>query len=118
MRRAGYTSAMNAAALTSHSAVLSGELEDMRRVFREILAQKRQPSAPFCANNLTTRQGLCCLNEMEIHPPEYLALVGFNDFETAEVMRPGIAAVRQPTELLGRTAAEILFERLISNNPL
>jgi LacI family transcriptional regulator len=118
MRRAGYTAAMSAAALTPQSVVLSGELEDTRRVLREILAQKRQPSALFCANNLSTRQVLYGLQEMGIHPPERLALVGFDDFEMAEVMRPGTTVVRQPTELLGRTAAEILFERLNSNHPL
>jgi LacI family transcriptional regulator len=118
MRHAGYTAAMTAAALVPRSAILSGELDDTRTVLREILAQKRQPSALFCANNLTTRRVLCVLQEMGINPPEKLALVGFDDFEMAEVMRPGTTVVRQPTELLGRKAAEILFERLGSNHPL
>lgn len=118
MRRNGYTAAMQEASLTPQLVVLSGELDDTRRVLREILGQKRPPSALFCANNLTTRQVLYGLNEMGIHPPEKLALVGFDDFEMAEVMRPGTTVVRQPTELLGRTAAEILFERLNSSNPL
>ncbi len=47
-----------------------------------------------------------------MHPPESIALVGFDDFETADLMRPGITVVRQPNELLGRTGAEVLFERL------
>ncbi len=118
MRRLGYMTAMEAASLTPNSVVLSGELEDTRRVLREILAQKRKPTALFCANNLTTRQVLYGLKELGIYPPEELALVGFDDFEMAEVMRPGTTVVRQPTELLGRAAAEILFERLKGPHPL
>jgi LacI family transcriptional regulator len=38
--------------------------------------------------------------------------VGFDDFETADLMRPGITVVRQPVESMGRLAAEILFSRL------
>lgn len=118
MRHAGYNAAMQAAILTPQSAVLSGELEDTRKVLREILSPKRPPTALFCANNLTTRQVLYALQDMGIHPPEKIALVGFDDFEMADLMRPGTTVVRQPTELLGRTAAEVLFERLNGSHPL
>ena len=57
------------------------------------------------------------LQAMDMQPPESIALVGFDDFETAELMRPGITVVRQPSELLGRTAAEVLFERLAAGGP-
>ncbi|MGA8940413.1 MAG: LacI family DNA-binding transcriptional regulator [Acidobacteriaceae bacterium] len=118
MRHAGYNAAMLAGNLTPQSAVLTGELEDTRKVLRELLAPKRSPTALFCANNLTTRQVLYALQDMGIHPPDKIALVGFDDFEMADLMRPGTTVVRQPTELLGRTAAEVLFERLNGSHPL
>jgi LacI family transcriptional regulator len=118
MRHAGYNAAMQAAGLTPQSAVISGEREETRRVLHKLLATKGPPTALFCANNLTTRQVLYGLQEMGIQPPKKVALVGFDDFEMADILRPGITVVRQPTELLGRTAAEILFERLNSSHPL
>ena len=55
---------------------------------------------------------LHCLQEQGIHPPDGLALVGFDDFETADLLRPGITAVRQPVEAVGRMAADLLFAQL------
>jgi LacI family transcriptional regulator len=52
------------------------------------------------------------LQALGIYPPDGMALVGFDDFETADLLRPGITVVRQPNELLGRTAADVLFKRL------
>jgi LacI family transcriptional regulator len=76
------------------------------------MAGKSKPTALFCANNLVARHVLHSLQAMDIHPPDGIALVGFDDFETADLMRPGITVVRQPIELLGRTAADVLFRRL------
>ena len=59
-----------------------------------------------------TRHVLHSLQALDIYPPDRIALVGFDDFETADLLRPGITVVRQPNELLGRTAAEVLFKRL------
>jgi len=44
--------------------------------------------------------------------PERPALVGFDDFELADVLQPPITVVAQDPAELGRTAAELLFERL------
>ena len=119
MRHAGYTAAMEAAGLEPRAVMLSGDLEAARAAMRRLItAGKRPPTALFCANNLTTRQVLHGLQDLEIHPPESVALVGFDDFETADLMRPGITVVRQPNELLGRRAAELLFERLLAGRRL
>jgi LacI family transcriptional regulator len=112
MRHDGYIAAMEAAGLKPCSAFLSVAPDDSRAVLRKLLSGARPPTAIFCANNLTTRHVLRSLQSMNRHPPDSIALVGFDDFETADLMRPGITVVRQPSELLGRTAAEVLFERL------
>jgi LacI family transcriptional regulator len=41
-----------------------------------------------------------------------VALVGFDDFELADMLRPAITVVTQDVDALGRTAAELLFRRL------
>jgi LacI family transcriptional regulator len=112
MRHKGYAGAMQAAKLKTESALVSGKQEDCLASVRRLMAAKKPPTALFCANNLTTRQVLHSLHVLEMHPPESIALVGFDDFETAELLRPGVTVVRQPDELLGRTAAEMMFARL------
>jgi len=112
MRHEGYAEAMEAANLKPRAVFLAGALDDSREVVRNLLSGARPPTAVFCANNLTTRHVLHSLQALNIHPPESVALVGFDDFETADLMRPGITVVRQPSELLGRAAAGVLFERL------
>jgi len=44
--------------------------------------------------------------------PQPVALVGFDDFELADLLRPGVTVVAQDPARLGRTAAELLFRRL------
>ena len=41
-----------------------------------------------------------------------VALVGFDDFLLAELLSPGVTVVAQDPTAMGRTAAELLFERI------
>ena len=112
MRHKGYQTAMEVAGLRPVAAVCGSKLEEISAAVRKLLAARARPTALFCANNLTTRHVLHSLQALDIYPPDGLALVGFDDFETADLLRPGITVVRQPNELLGRTAANVLFGRL------
>ncbi len=111
-RHAGYAAGMEGAGLESKVAFLSGALDNSRAVVRNLLSVAKPPTAIFCANNLITRRVLHSLQSMDLHPPEPVALVGFDDVDTADLIRPGITVVRQPHELLGRTATDVLFEEL------
>ena len=116
MRHQGYQLAMEEAGLKQDGAIVTSDIDDALQAVRTLMSKKRSPTALFCANNLTTRHVLHSLQAMDLYPPESIALVGFDDFETADLMRPGITVVRQPAEQLGRTAAEMLFARIA--NPL
>ena len=108
----GYAAAMRAAGLQPRTIFVSGEPEQTDTEMRALLAGKGRPDALFCANNLLTRQVLHSLKNLTIQPPESVALIGFDDFETADLLRPGITVVRQPTEALTRQATEVLFSRI------
>ena len=112
MRLQGYEAAMNAAGLKPNISHVSDVPQDTLTALRNTLASKTPPTALFGSNNLVTRHLLHSLYTLGLHAPDDLALVGFDDFETADLMRPGITVVRQPVESLGRLAAEILFSRL------
>lgn len=112
MRQQGYKDAMTAAGLKVdvHTVTETPGTTDL--VLRELVESKRPPTALFCTNNLVTRHVLHALQALNIHPPDAIALVGFDDFETASLLQPGVTIVQQPVELLGCAAAEALFARL------
>lgn len=112
MRRQGYEAAMSAAGLRPNLCEVSDSPDDTLAALRKALASKPRPTAVFGSNNLVTRHLLHSMHLLGLHDPKSLALVGFDDFETAALMRPGITVVRQPVESLGTLAAELLFSRL------
>lgn len=112
LRRSGYEAAMQGAGLKPKIVLLPGALEDSLEAVRSLTSQSRPPTALVSANNLITRHVLHSLQQLGMHPPSPVALLGFDDFDTADLMQPGITVVRQPAELLGQTAAELLFKKL------
>ena len=112
MRHAGYKAAMEAKGLQPEAVFVPGLDAATHSEVRRLMSSKRPPTALFSGNNLLTRQVLHALQKLDIHPPDGVALVGFDDFETADLLRPGITVVRQPMDTLGRLAGEVLFSRL------
>ncbi|WP_263380275.1 substrate-binding domain-containing protein, partial [Granulicella paludicola] len=72
------------------------------------------PDAILTLKNSATVAVFETLQKHGVKVPETLALVGYDDFEMAAVLRPSISVIRQPIEAIGHAAAELLFERLLS----
>ncbi len=53
----------------------------------------------------------------ELRVPEDVAVVGYDDISFASSAVVPITSVRQPTELIGRTAVEIIIEQMDSDGP-
>lgn len=68
------------------------------------------PTALFTGQNLVTIGASRALRALNLQ--DRVAMVGFDDFPLADMLRPGITVVAQDIEALGRLAAEILFRRL------
>ncbi|MBE7157664.1 MAG: LacI family DNA-binding transcriptional regulator [Rhodospirillales bacterium] len=112
MRIRGYRQAMKEAGLTPQVEVTTGTPEDTLQVIRNTLRTEAPPTALFCANNVVSCSVFHALSALHIAVPEQIAVAGFDDFETADILKPAMTVVRQPFEDLGRHAAEILFARL------
>jgi LacI family transcriptional regulator len=69
-----------------------------------------RPTAAFCANDLLALGLLQAMTRLGRSVPADLAVVGYDDIEFAEAAAVPLTSVRQPRELLGRTAVELLFE--------
>jgi LacI family transcriptional regulator len=107
-RNQGYRQALQRANLIPEVVCGSFSEEDMVELLLKL--QSGGPFALFCSNNLMTRRALRGLSQLNLHVPEDVPVVGFDDFETADLLKPGITVVRQPIHELGRTGAEILFK--------
>jgi LacI family transcriptional regulator len=71
-----------------------------------------ETTALFAGNNLVLRRILSLVRKHRVCVPEDLAIIGFDDFDTAELVQPGITVIRQPAPELGLRAAERLFYEL------
>jgi LacI family transcriptional regulator len=69
-----------------------------------------RPTAAFCANDLVALGLLQQLMHLGIAVPGDVAIVGYDDIEFASAAAVPLTSVRQPTNLLGRTAAELLLD--------
>jgi LacI family transcriptional regulator len=72
----------------------------------------RRPTAVFCANDLVALGLLQELTRQEVKVPDDIALVGYDDIDFAAAAAVPLTSIRQPSEQLGRTAAELLLEEV------
>ena len=114
-RLAGYRSSL-------HEAAIRYQKELVRHAdFREaggyaamesLLDLAEPPEALFVANNLMTVGALECLANRGLRAPDDIALVGFDDIPWADLVVPSLTTVAQPTYELGRTAGQLLKDRI------
>jgi LacI family transcriptional regulator len=74
------------------------------------LPGRRRPTAVFCANDLIALGMLQQLIQLGVAVPDDVAIVGYDDIDFAAAAAVPLTSVRQPSHLLGRTAAELLLE--------
>ena len=95
--RAGYAEAMAATGLAVDPAWLI--LDAAGLAYSEV-------TAVFCADQERTRAALRALGHRGV------AVVGFGDFELADLVSPPVTVVSYDPELIGRTAGELLLRRM------
>jgi LacI family transcriptional regulator len=116
-RVAGYQRALREAGLeAAEQLVVCGEStsEGGARATHAILDLDPRPSAIFSGNNLMSIGALQAIGRRGLTVPDDIALVGFDDFPFpwSDAFRPHLTTVAQPTEELGRRAAETLVRWL------
>jgi LacI family transcriptional regulator len=112
-RLAGYRDALAGAGAPERPELVPAGTHDAagaERAVRALLAlpEERRPTALFCANNRNTVGALRALRDE--HRP--LALVGFDDFELADMLPTPVTVVRNAPGEMGRIAVELAYARL------
>lgn len=111
-RLTGYTKTMQAAGLKPECFFDAADETATLNFLRSTLSRPNPPTAIFAANGLASRDVLRAIATLDIHIPEELAFIGFDDFALADILRPSLTVVRQPVERAGEQAAQLLFSRL------
>ena len=78
----------------------------------DLLDQSDRPDAIFTSNSLLTAGALEAIRERKLSVPRDVALVGFDETTWGALVDPPITVIAQPTEEIGRTATELLFQRI------
>jgi LacI family transcriptional regulator len=72
------------------------------------------PDAVFVANNLMTVGALECLIHHGVGVPREVGIVGFDEIPWADLVRPSLSTVAQPTYEMGKIAGQLLTNRRAS----
>ena len=120
-RLAGY---LNALKLRSYSAptdyIRQGdwETDSGRKAAQELIALPEPPDAIFAANDLMALGAIYALQDAGFEVPKDIAVVGHDDREFAQVVRPALSTVRLPCYEMGQAAAQMILKRLESQEPV
>ncbi len=77
-----------------------------------LLDLPNRPDAIFTSNSLLTAGALEAIRARKLSVPRDVALVGFDETTWGALVEPPITVIAQPTEEIGRTATELLFQRI------
>lgn len=77
-----------------------------------LLESDNRPDAIFTSNSLLTAGAFQALRAKKVSIPNEVAIVGFDETTWGELVDPPITVISQPTEEIGRTATELLFQRI------
>ncbi|WP_229401086.1 LacI family DNA-binding transcriptional regulator [Micromonospora okii] len=108
-RLTGYREAVAAAGLPERVAFGDFTRESGAAAMRQLLDAHPDLDAVFAASDLMAHAAMRTLREAGRRVPEDVAIVGFDDIETASYTDPPLTTVRQPILELGRAATRQLL---------
>lgn len=110
----GYKKALRGAGLEPMLYTHVRTQDEMNALVAQWKCTAKHPSAVFSLKRISTVQLVQALHQQKMRVPQDLAVVGFDDFELAEVLGTPLTVVRQSPADLARAAAELLFKRIQS----
>lgn len=116
-RLAGYRDTMAARGLPVLDHLVVSDLhseEAAEDAVRRLVSGPKPPTALFTAQNNITVAAIRCLQSLG--QVDTLAMVGFDDFPLADLVRPRVSVMAQDPAGIGRRAAEIVFDRLAGDH--
>ncbi len=108
----GYCAAMAEAGLAPSLHFTGDNPSDAADLSRTLLSTPDRPTAIFGMNSHIMLGLITAAKALHLAIPGQLAIAGFEDFEWAAFVKPGLTLIRQPAHDIGTRAAQLLFSRL------
>jgi diguanylate cyclase (GGDEF)-like protein len=100
--------------LAAHSRLFYPSLDNLvdggAQAARSMLAEGLRSTAVVCGTDDNARGLMQVLESSGVRLPDDQAVVGFDDGRPSFYLTPALTSVRQPIEVIGKTAARILLE--------
>lgn len=112
-RQRGFLDELGRAGIrTSTATIIEGlnNEDKARAAMTALLDSSNAPTAIFSSQDLVTIGAIRALRDRGMH--RSVAMVGFDDFDLADLLEPGITVVAQNPKHIGALAAERLFARI------
>jgi DNA-binding LacI/PurR family transcriptional regulator len=81
-------------------------------VVQQLLAGKEQFTALLAFNDFSAMGAIRALQDYNLHVPDDVSVVGFDDIKSAAYCIPRLTTIRQPLKDMGRVAAQCLLNRI------
>lgn len=82
----------------------------------QLLKAKTLPTALFCFNDIVALAAISKLQQSGLRVPEDISIIGYDNIELAAFFSPPLTTIHQPKRRVGKTAVEILLERIQDKN--
>ena len=112
-RLLGYRAELNELGLTRRAEYeASGDFyfESGAASMRDLLALPEPPTAVFAASDMMAVGAIKAIHDAGLRCPDDVAVVGFDDIQLAELVRPALTTIRQDKRGLGAAAARSLVQ--------
>lgn len=94
--------------------IITGQGRDRRAedAFMDLMRSSHPPTGMVVGNNRMTLGAMRSARALQIDIPGDLALVCYDDFEWADLVKPGLTVVAQPVREIGEQAVDLVLSRL------
>ncbi len=119
-RRQGYIAALEAAGIAFDPKLVKFGNYSAQSGFdamKSLLEHQPRPTALFAGNDTIALGAMAAIREHGLRIPEDIAVVGFDDIPTAPFMSPALTTIQAPAILQGKTAIDMLLQRMQGKVP-
>lgn len=88
------------------------EIQSGIELMNYFLDMKNPPTAVFVTNYEMTLGAIMALNGRNVSVPDDISLIGFDNIQLANVVKPKLCIVVQPMQQIGEYAANLLYKRM------
>jgi len=111
-RVAGYREVMSQSFFPPKACLVEHEELLTAQWLKDQILRGHAADAIFSLNWVSTLYVLRGLRELGIKVGRDIPLIAFDDFDLGDLLNPRLSVVQQPSEMLGRESARLIFERL------